>query len=199
MRSDESDNFDSQDDEALDTDSEDVVLEVGEIGTEEASNRIEKLRKQLKKCKLEREEYLSGWQRAQADYVNLKKDESARLEKLLSAREKGIFHELLAVLDSFDQARGDKTAWEAVPANWRSGVEYIQAQLLSVLGSYGVRELDSLGKEFDPRLHESTSVVPQEDKEMDGKVLRVLQKGYAHKEGVLRPARVEIGVYKGND
>ena len=66
------------------------------------SSKLKKLKKELKDCQQERQEYLNGWQRAKADYMNLKKElEEARPSGLSRGKEKVIL-EFLPVLDNFN-------------------------------------------------------------------------------------------------
>ena len=106
------------------------------------------LRDKLKICAKEKAEYLAGWQRTKADYINLKNEfEKKRVDLLKFANEK-IIYDLLAVLDSFQMATADKSAWEKLPANWRQGIENIHNQLESILRDYGLKRLDGLGQNF---------------------------------------------------
>ena len=56
----------------------------------------------LVKCQREREEYLAGWQRAKADFINYKKDETTRLTEMLRYAQEDLLLDFITVLDSFD-------------------------------------------------------------------------------------------------
>ena len=75
----------------------------------------------------------------------------------------------------------------------------LHTQLQKLLKSYEVVVIDPLGEPFDPYKHEAIGMVPVTDKELDHKILNVLQKGYEIKVGdtmeVIRPARVTTGEY----
>jgi len=171
---------------------DDVVVE------DEASvaDEIKKLRNKLKKCLEEKQEYLEGWQRARADFVNSKKeDEKTRTEFKKYANEQ-LIADLLPVLDSFDMAQANKKAWESVDKNWREGISYIHSQILSVLEQNGVAKIDPAGKEFDPSLHSSLEAVHTENKEEIGCIAEVMQSGYMLGDKVIRPAKVKVFVDK---
>ncbi len=155
-----------------------------------------KLREELKVCRQEKEEYLTGWQRAKADYVNLQKElDISRLNISVIAREK-MMRNLMPSLDSFDMAFTNKDAWEKVDKNWRMGVEYIYSQLMSGLSDSGVEKIDKIGVPFDPNLHQSISIVPTEKEEQDHMIESIIQVGYKIGDRVVRPARVNIYEFK---
>ena len=131
---------------------------------------VKKLREENKTLRKEKEEYLTGWQRAKADYVNLQKDSDAKYKELRTMVTGNMVEDLLPVLDSFNMAMGNKEAWEKVDANWRNGVEYIHQQFLRVLADNNVTALDQIDVMFDPMLHESIETIPTDDESKDHKI-----------------------------
>jgi molecular chaperone GrpE len=98
-----------------------------------------KLREDLKRARADKEEYLTGWQRAKADYINLQKEmDQVRSNTSILTKEKMV-ENLLPALDSFDMAFANKEAWEKVDPNWRTGVEYIYQQFVTSLADSGER------------------------------------------------------------
>ncbi len=155
-----------------------------------------KLRDELDQANKEKKEYLAGWQRAQADLANVRKDAFEAEKKVFPRALTTILTDLLPVLDSFDLAFGNKEAWESAPKNWRDGVTYIHQQFLSVLSGYGVSVIDPVDEEFNPQVHESIEAIPVAEENKDGKILSVMQKGYRMGETIIRPARVKVGMYE---
>lgn len=155
-----------------------------------------KLRAELHAANVEKQKYLEGWQRAQADLVNYKKtveaDKKGSVNRIIST----FVEELLPVLDSFDMAFGNKEAWESAPKNWRDGVTYIHQQLLGVLRERGLEVFSPEGESFNPHEHESIAAVPVTDRADDGKVIAVIQKGYKIGGTIVRPARVHVGHFE---
>ena len=157
---------------------------------------VKKLRDDLKKARAEKDEYLIGWQRAKADYVNLQKElDLVRLSSSMLAKEKMVKN-LLPVLDSFDMAFANKETWEKVDPNWRTGVEYIFAQFMTGLSDSGIEKIDKAGVPFDPNLHQSIESIPTDDQSRDHTLEKVLQAGYKMGDRVIRPARVNIYEFK---
>jgi molecular chaperone GrpE len=175
---------------------EEFVPEDGEGNIGTPKDTVKELREKLKKALAEKQEYLDGWQRAKADFVNARKrDEEGRKEMVKYASEE-ILSELIPVLDSFTMAFANKEAWEKVDKNWRMGVEYIYSQLGNTLDSHGLKAYDPKGEKFDPMKHSAVASIPVTDESQDHVVLEVLQKGYILNDKIIRPAQVKIGEYK---
>jgi len=163
------------------------------IAEESANDSIKTLREKLKAVTAERNEYLTGWQRDKADFINARKRDNEAQRDLAKYAQEGLVNELIPVLDSFDMAMGNKEAWEKADKNWRIGVEYIAQQLKKVLEDNGLTELNPLGKQFDVMEHEAVSYEPVENASDEGKVIKVLQKGYSLNGKVLKAPKVVIG------
>ena len=99
-----------------------------------------------------------------------------------------LIEKLLPVMDNFQMALD--AAQDADPAV-RDGVEMILGQLKGVLEESGVEEVDALGQEFDPELHEAVSQRETTDAE-EGAVVQQLRKGYRLHERLVRPASVVV-------
>lgn len=155
-----------------------------------------KLREDLKQARKDKEEYLTGWQRAKADYVNLQKEmDQVRKNTGILTKEKMV-ENLLPALDSFDMAFANKESWEKVDKNWRTGVEYIYQQFISSLSDSGVEKIDKVSVPFDPNLHQSIESIPTDDESKDHTIEKIIQAGYKIGDRVVRPARVNIYEHK---
>ena len=171
---------------------EDIVPE-----GEEMKDLVRKLRDELKTAKKERDEYLAGWQRAKADYVNQTREHEKSRKEFGSYADENFFEDLLPVLESFGMAFANKEAWEKAPKEWRVGVEYIHSQLIEALKNHHISEYTPvIGEKFDPRMHAPVETVTVEDKKFDHCVVEVIKKGYKRQDKVLRPADVKIGEFK---
>lgn len=155
-----------------------------------------KLREEIKKLQKEKGEYLTGWQRAKADYVNLQKElDSARVNIAILTREK-MAEKLLPALDSFEMAFANKEHWEKIDKDWQDGITSIYQQLISGLEKSGIEKIDKNDILFDPNIHQSISIVETVDEEKDHRVEKILQVGYKIGERIIRPAKVTIYEYK---
>jgi len=181
-----------------DTNFEDVTfVESTEDGEElPAKDVTKKLREDLKTCRKEKEEYLTGWQRAKADYINLQKElDLARINISILAKEK-MAEKLLPALDSFDMALGNKEHLESLDKEWRTGIVSIHSQLIKGLENSGIEKIDESGIAFDPNIHQSINAIETTEESKDHTVEKVLQIGYKIGDRVIRPAKVTIYEYK---
>lgn len=159
-------------------------------------DKIKKLRDQLKDSQKKSAENMDGWQRALADYANLKKDSAEQVKELKGYVLESFIEELFPVLDSFDMAMKNKETWESVNENWRKGIEYIYIQLTSILSNNQVEVVGNVGEKFNPDLHVAIEEIETDDEKKDGTVSEVVQKGYKGMKGVIRPAKVKIYKHK---
>ena len=153
---------------------------------------IQKLKEKLAVALKDKAEYLDGWQRAKADFINTRKRDEEMYSNLVKFANKNLITEIIPVLDSFDMAMQNKEAWEKSPKEWRIGVEYIYSQLLDILQKNGLKQFDPLGQDFDPQFHEALDTVETKNIDEDGKVFQVLQKGYSLNDKPIRSAKVKI-------
>jgi molecular chaperone GrpE len=142
----------------------------------------------LKKCEKEKQEYLDGWKRAKADLINYKKEESERTTRLVDYTKEEILLEILPIMDNFHLA--DKEIPEEEKNNFIKGLLQIKSSLAKFLENQEVREIECLGKSFDPFFHEALEMV--EGQEESGTIIEVIEKGYQMKGKLLRPAKVKI-------
>ncbi len=154
--------------------------------------KLKDLREQLKQVQVESRDHLTALQRSRADYVNLKKELDEVRDTTKKKTTEKVLGDFLPVLDSFDMAMGNTTAWEAVDKNWRVGVEYIYSQLKNTLENNNVEAIDQVNVDFDPNLHEPIEIVETDDATLDHKIEKIIQKGYKMGDRVIRPARVVV-------
>lgn len=178
--------------EEIDTADEIAFEEVNEDGEMDVKATIKKLREKIKKLEQEKKDYLSGWQRANADYANFKKEVETRRKDDIAFASKRLITDLLPTLDAYDMARANKEAWESVSANWRMGIEYIFGQLLRTLENEGVTQYGEEGEVFDPAKHESVENVTTDDESKDNTISQVMQKGYKIGDTIIRVSRVKV-------
>ncbi len=154
-------------------------------------NENEEVRSKNKEC-VKCEEYLGGWKRALADYDNLKKDLMHERTEIRRMAAENLAHQLIPVLDHFDQAlkfkpEGLKTSVN----NWLQGILIVRSQLESVLHDLGMEAFGEIGEVFDANLHDAGAERVQEGTE-PGMIVEVIQRGWKREEKIVRPAKVII-------
>jgi molecular chaperone GrpE len=100
------------------------------------------------------------------------------------------------VLDNFDRALMQVNE-EQKEDNFIKGIILIDQQLKAALEKEGVKRIDALGHDFDPKLHDALANIPSEYEE--GKVAAIIQNGYTMHEKLIRPVRVAVSTGTGNN
>lgn len=126
-------------------------------------------------------------QRLQADFENYKKRIERDKAEFAKFACDSLMGEILSVLDNFELALKNKDNKE----EFVKGVELIYTQFFSILEKKGLKKIDALGKEFDPRFHEA---LMQDEKKgaKAGTVIEEFQKGYMLGDRVLRFTKVKV-------
>jgi molecular chaperone GrpE len=155
-----------------------------DFGLEEMDNsslirdKIKKMKEKLAKCNEEKQEYLAGWQRAQADFINYRKRQEEQMAEWTKMAEAGLVADLLAVMDSLDSGVGNKE------------VDLVRKQLVEILKKHGLEEIKAVGEKFNPEFHEAVEQVESGGEE--GIVMEEAQKGYLLNGRVIRVAKVKV-------
>ncbi|OGZ22905.1 MAG: nucleotide exchange factor GrpE [Candidatus Nealsonbacteria bacterium RIFCSPLOWO2_01_FULL_41_9] len=132
----------------------------------------------LEECRKQKDEYLAGWQRERADFLNYKKEEMERIGELLKYAGEEMVLKLLPILDNFELAE------KSLPEDLRNndnikGLLQIKNQIIDFLKNQGVEEIKTAGEKFDPNYMEA---VEKEEEE---------RKGYKINGRLLRPAKIK--------
>ncbi len=165
-----------------DIDAENVIEP--EEGNDDAVAKIKKVKDELAECRKEKQEYMDGWQRAKADYVNALKrfDEEKAIE-----RERGVVKAVETLLPAFDALERAKEHGD-IP----EGFSGIVKQLENGFTALGLEQVGKVGEEFNPAFHDAlgqdTAATPEED----GKVSVVLEKGWKRGDILIRSAKVRV-------
>lgn len=161
------------------------------------SSKEIKLREKLKECEEKRKEYLTGWQRAKADLINVRRRQEEDKGNIILRANSKLIQDVIPVLDSFEVAMKNRQVWEQVDETWRSGIESIYKQLQSVLKDHGVKTITpSAGDEFNTDTQEAVGSVSTDQAERDKMVAELIQKGYTLHGQIIRPARVKVFSYE---
>lgn len=150
----------------------------------------DKVKKQLEKCQKERQDYLAGWQRSRADFLNYKKEEMERLGEILKYANESLILQILPILDDFEKAEKEISD-ESKKNEYFKGMLQIKRQLQDLLKNQGIEEIRSLGEKFNPNFHEVVETVEVKDKE-SSIIIEEIKKGYKLNGKVVQPAKVKI-------
>jgi molecular chaperone GrpE len=157
---------------------------------EQAKSLEQQLDDEIKKS----QEYMEGWKRAQAEFTNIKKRLEQEKQDFCKFANSGLMLSLLPILDDFELAL-NHTPREHEDSNWVKGMKLVYQKFKSTLETQGLTRIDSLGKSFDPCIHEAIKT----EKGIEGMVIQEYQKGYMFNDRLLRPAKVIVGCGEGEN
>ena len=157
----------------------------------EAGKELSELEAARLEWEKEKAELLDRIMRKQADLDNLRR--IGKMEQA-EAREYALYdflNRLLPVLDNIERALEAARTASDLPATYLEGLEMIRKQLEQILIQEGVSVIEAAGTPFDPHCHHAVMEVENEEHD-PGTVTEELQKGYRHRQRILRPSMVKV-------
>lgn len=137
--------------------------------------------------------------RLRAEFANFRKRTERERSELAAHVKVAVYREVLPTLDDFERFfRHVEERNEALDRDFVQGIEMIHKSLAGVLQRQGIEPIQETGVPFDPNFHEAMLTGPVEDEALDHTVIQVLEAGYRLGETVIRPARVQVGVFSGH-
>lgn len=125
--------------------------------------------------------------RLMAEYQNYRNRTAEEKKKIYGDAKADCIKELLNLADTFDRA----VEAECSDETYKKGVELTYSQMQKAFEKLGIKEVDPLGEDFDPNLHNAIRQVEEGDFE-ENKVCQVYQKGYTLGDRLIRPAVVAV-------
>ncbi len=153
-------------------------------------NEIEELKKKLEEKEKEAKEYYDRLLREAADLENFKKRAAREKEEWTKFANEELIRAILPFIDNLERAvnHAEKVVDTGVMIE---GVRLTLKQLLQTLSRFGLVPFESVGKPFDPSIHEAMLVV-ESDQYQPNHVVEEFQKGYLLNDRLLRPATVSV-------
>lgn len=158
------------------------------------------LRSKLEEAESKAAEYLDGWQRSRAEFINFKRRQEQMQQTLRQQVTAELLEKFLAALDDYERA------FAAIPAQfgeheWVKGLMLADKKFRSLLEREGMSVMQvKPGDSFNPYYHQALLHEPSETYD-EGQIVQVLQSGYLLGDTVVRPAIVCVssGKSKQND
>ncbi|WP_201781430.1 nucleotide exchange factor GrpE [Sporosarcina globispora] len=166
--------------------------EEAEASTDEGNTDAELTAAKAKIAELESklEEAENRIYRLQADFDNSRRRARIDLEASEKYRAQSLISDLLPALDNFERALQMEPENEQAKSILQ-GMEMVYRSLLEAIKKEGTEQIEAVGKEFDPHLHQA--VMQVEDENFDSNiVVDEFQKGYKLKDRVIRPSMVKV-------
>ena len=125
-----------------------------------------------------------------AEFDNFRKRSEKEKSQMFEIGAKSIIEKILPAIDSFELGIAGLSE-EDRASGVGQGMEKIYKQLMTILEGAGVKQIEALGKEFDPNLH--NAVMHEENEEFgENTVSQELQKGYMYNDSVIRHSMVKV-------
>jgi molecular chaperone GrpE len=156
--------------------SPEIVMSSGDSALEE-----------IERLKSERDQLLDRLARLQAEFDNARKRETRERAEFRDYATGNAVEQFLPVLDNFQLALNANGSAEQL----RSGVELIVKQMEEALKTLNVLPIETVGQEFNPRLHEALGTVETVEVP-DQHIVEEIRRGYRIRERLLRPALVRV-------
>ena len=142
---------------------------------------------ELEQTRMERDQFRERLLRLQAEFDNARKREAREKQDARDYAVQSTVEPFLSVMDNFHLAlKADGSAEQL-----KAGVEMILRQMDDALRGLNVQAVESVGTEFDPRVHEALGSVTTNE-HPDHQVLEEIRRGYRLRDKLLRPALVRI-------
>jgi molecular chaperone GrpE len=169
------------------------VGEAGNAGAAAPPDRIAELEAALAAAKAEAAENWDKFLRLRAEMENYKRRLERSQADQIKRERRDLLLKTLGVLDNLDRAVAYQAAGAAPvdPKALLTGLQMTYSQFKDLLASEGLQEVNTVGEQFDPRLHEAVSAAVTPDVP-EGQIVEEIQKGYLLGDDLLRPARVKV-------
>jgi molecular chaperone GrpE len=171
-------------------------------GPEVSEESVEALRAEVARLTQEADRNRQQFLRAAADLENYRKQAARQREEAVASTRRALLAVILGVADTLERAlshAGGAGAGAtgsggggAEAAAITDGIRLAHRQVIEVLSRMGVRPMEVLGREFDPRFHDAVEAVAAGGCASAGTVAAEIQRGYMLGDEVLRPARVRV-------
>jgi molecular chaperone GrpE len=154
---------------------------------------VEQLRQQAEEKDRQLREYIAAYKKEVVEGLEKTKQ---RLERDTAARAETLRGQmalpLLEVLDALERAilsgEGNSDG-----ASLLEGVKLVQQLMVQKLGELGLKRLETVGRPFDPALHEAVAMIPVHEPQQDKMIVTEIRPGFSLGDRVIRPAMVQVG------
>ena len=173
---------------------QDEALDDAELVPEDSISEVLNLQAEVDALKAEKLAFGEKLARVQADFANSRRRIESEFQSRFDFANEDLIKSLLPVLDNFERALTQDPS-KTNSADILKGMSMVHQQLSAALTTYRVEEIaPKAGDNFDPENHQA--LVQQPSDLPEGKVTMLLQRGYAMKGRVLRPAQVAVSAQK---
>ena len=164
-----------------------------QVPAENIENEVkEETISEVDQLKLDVEEQKQKFIRLYAEFDNFKRRNAKERVELIQTAGRDVIQSMLEVMDDCDRAEKQLQTSEDLQ-QIRQGIQLVFTKLRNTLQAKGVKEMKSIGEEFNPDIHEAITEIPVNDPAMVGKVVDEVEKGYTLNEKIIRYSKVVVG------
>jgi len=162
-----------------------------EVSSKKDSDKTIESSKKVKSVEEELKETYDRFLRVSAEFENYKKRSAREMSEFKKFANESLIKELLLIIDNLELAINSSKDEENSNNGLIEGIDMTLKKLLKILGEFGLKQIESLEKPFDPNFHQAV-MQEETDKHSQNTVIKELQKGYILNERLLRPAMVVV-------
>jgi molecular chaperone GrpE len=148
---------------------------------------------EIEKLKAELQDQKDKYLRKVAEFENYKRRSAKERLELIQTAGKEVILDMLDVLDDCDRAQKQIEGSDDIKKEIKDGVLLVFNKLRSTLASRGLKPMETIREEFNPDLHDAISEMPAPSKDLKGKIIDEIVKGYYLNDKIIRHAKVVVG------
>ena len=161
----------------------------------ETEDPLKVMEAKLESLEQEAKENHDRFLRVSAEFENYKKRAAREMNEFRKFANESFVKAILTVVDNLDRAIESSDSDEHVNSSVVEGVHMTLKEILKVFEQFSVKPFESIGKMFDPSLHQAVAQ-EETDEYPENSILKELQKGYMMHDRLLRPAMVIVAKAK---
>ena len=169
------------------------------VNEDNKDNEENELNKKIEELENQNADLKDKYMRAMAEMENIRKRAAKEKIDTIKRANKDLLLSLLNFMDNFERAiKAGENNNDIQNSEYYKGIELIHKQFIDFIHDNGVEEIECLGEEFNPNLHEALTVIEVPDCEHE-KIVEVYAKGYKLNDELLRTAKVIVGKPKAKE
>lgn len=171
-------------------DNKDEILEKEKPTNKKSARKIKASKENELQEKID--EINDKYLRIYSEFDNFRRRTAKEKIELNKSASEDVIIDLLPVLDDFERAISSTTDVKDCDAV-KDGINLIFNKFKGVLEKRGLKPIESKGEEFDTDFHEAITQIPAPSKDLKGKIVDEIEKGYMLNDKVIRFSKVVIG------
>ncbi len=174
-----------------DTQASEENVEAQESEEQEVEEKIELTAEE--ELQIQVEEAKDKYLRLYSEFENFRRRNAKERLDLVKTASSDLMSQLLPTIDDLERAKKANENQDDIDAV-KEGFDLISNKLTKTLEAKGLKVMETeKGTDFDAELHEAVTQFPVEEKELKGKIIDTVEKGYYLGDKVIRFAKVVIG------